>query len=732
MEILRLLLTSVAYFIAAKVALFYTIPPGYAAMIWPASGIALGFLLKFGYRQCIGVFLGSFAANLTNSASIGFFDFGLVDFLLPFVIACGAALQAVIGRYLIKRFIHENFALIEMLQIIKFIFLVGTIGTLISPTVGVTALLVAGSLAIDDLFVNWMNWWVGDSLGIILITPLVYLIFGQPSDSWGARRVSVGLPLITALILTAISVQLIKNQDNAKNKDEFGLKARVAVSSMEKQWATNIENLYAIRSLIEVNLASQSNAGLNANNFKGFVEHNMGRLSGVKALSWNPVIKHEDRESTEMSMRSEGFVDFSFTERDENGNLKVADEREKYVIVQYIEPFADNLAAHGFDVYSNKERQIAMDAARDWAEPVATAAITLVQENSIAKGVLAFLPVYIQRTPATSAEIRNQQLLGYAVGVFRVGDVLAAAVNLIGLSNAVILLMDATDETNPISLSGYEIGDDGTGAELQLSGLDYARNEYTYIEDINIGTRNWRLEISPTSAYFSNQRTWTAWGTPLAHFSVIVLFAFFILSITGRTILESDQRIALKNMNLALERQIQLRKAAEIKLAKLAESDGLTGLANRRAFDERLAELVEKSQERGTPFSLLILDIDFFKKINDTFGHAAGDEVLKKFSQLLRETVRSSDLVARIGGEEFAVLLNNSFGLVSKTVANEIRLRTERLHLNWEESPFSITVSIGVSDFPEGASTTRELLEKADNALYQAKRSGRNKVCLAK
>jgi diguanylate cyclase (GGDEF)-like protein len=166
-------------------------------------------------------------------------------------------------------------------------------------------------------------------------------------------------------------------------------------------------------------------------------------------------------------------------------------------------------------------------------------------------------------------------------------------------------------------------------------------------------------------------------------------------------------------------------------LDQRASTDTLTGLPNRGTFDARLASLSSYFDRYARPFSVIALDVDFFKKFNDTWGHEAGDRVLRHVAELLRGTVRDVDLPARLGGEEFVVLLPET-GLKQATeVAERIRRMLENRAVIWNGRPLSVTASLGVSSCPDCTMTPGELLAQADAALYRAKDAGRNQVAVA-
>ncbi|WP_439576169.1 PleD family two-component system response regulator [Phreatobacter sp.] len=165
---------------------------------------------------------------------------------------------------------------------------------------------------------------------------------------------------------------------------------------------------------------------------------------------------------------------------------------------------------------------------------------------------------------------------------------------------------------------------------------------------------------------------------------------------------------------------------------EMAVTDGLTGLHNRRYMENHLATLLEQAAMRGKPLSVLMLDIDYFKSVNDTYGHDAGDDVLREFAQRLKRNVRGIDLACRLGGEEFVVVMPDTDAGVASIVAERIRSRVagEPFAVQKGENALDITVSIGMAQrLPEDGGADA-LFRRADQALYRAKRDGRNRVVL--
>jgi diguanylate cyclase (GGDEF)-like protein len=168
------------------------------------------------------------------------------------------------------------------------------------------------------------------------------------------------------------------------------------------------------------------------------------------------------------------------------------------------------------------------------------------------------------------------------------------------------------------------------------------------------------------------------------------------------------------------------------RLETMAIKDGLTGLYLRRHMLERLGEEIAREMRKGTELSFLMIDLDFFKQYNDSFGHMAGDIVLKTISQILEEQFNHpGELVCRYGGEEFCVLLPDCPKSKAGVLANELRKKIEAREIILRRQKTHVTVSIGVAAFPKDAQGKDDLIFKADEALYQAKETGRNKVRVA-
>jgi diguanylate cyclase len=167
-------------------------------------------------------------------------------------------------------------------------------------------------------------------------------------------------------------------------------------------------------------------------------------------------------------------------------------------------------------------------------------------------------------------------------------------------------------------------------------------------------------------------------------------------------------------------------------LCMLSSRDALTGLSNRRQFELAIAREIDRVARAGEPALVLMADIDRFKQVNDTYGHAAGDEVIKAVAQALLDCVRPMDTVARFGGEEFAIILPNCPPAFGHTVAERIRMKVQRRPVSVAPGvEVAVTISLGGAFAPQWVRSSATLwIERADQQLYRAKAEGRNRACL--
>jgi diguanylate cyclase (GGDEF)-like protein len=181
---------------------------------------------------------------------------------------------------------------------------------------------------------------------------------------------------------------------------------------------------------------------------------------------------------------------------------------------------------------------------------------------------------------------------------------------------------------------------------------------------------------------------------------------------------EAVSRLGMQSLNNQLE--------------KMSRVDGLTGLCNRHFWEEQFVMEYKRDKRSKSPSALIMIDIDNFKKVNDTYGHPAGDEVIKALASVIKKATRETDIAGRYGGEEFAIILPDTPVANVEFVAERIRRLVEKYTVVYDEINIKFTISLGIAGFKHSQKDSTQWLDAADKALYQAKNSGKNRVILAK
>jgi diguanylate cyclase (GGDEF)-like protein len=389
------------------------------------------------------------------------------------------------------------------------------------------------------------------------------------------------------------------------------------------------------------------------------------------ALTATAYIEEVDRHERDDYERRNGFP---ITERGLTGP-RPADARPVYYPVTHAVAEQQGSAPIGYDVASDPSRGPYLNAARDLGRPTATEVMPLIIGGA---GINVYRPVYRDGAPTSTVAQRRAALIGFAAGAFLVDDLAEAAISTL------------PDDHDVQLRSGEEVV---IGPEASLEDAATA--------SVTIADRTWELVVRDPSR--------PAIGLPL----LIAVFGISLAALLGALVL------------------IWSRSERMRELQREASQDPLTGLRNRRSFEEDLRREVARSRRDGTTGALLTLDLDNFKRVNDTLGHPVGDRVIEEIAGVLGGRTRESDVLARIGGDEFAIVLPNcdeeEAQRVGETIATAVRE-----HVPQPSQVPRITVCVGIAMF--GAGTERDidaLIAEADAAMYAAKARGRDGVRLA-
>ena len=437
------------------------------------------------------------------------------------------------------------------------------------------------------------------------------------------------------------------------------------------------------------------------------------RYPGVTNISFTFRVPHARKLQFERAVRAEksplvkGLPEFA---------IKPPGERPEYAVLSYLEPMGKNVAAWGLDLNADPLRRSAVDRARDSGQISASSGVTLLRDgNTSIASTLLRLAVYRGGGVPGSVEERQRLYSGIVGSAVRVGEMIDATLSKEVLSRAQLQIYEAGGEGAEKDTLLFDSAASGATASAAAPG-EFSR--YGVTRSLAVGDREWRLLIVPRKdpVDFLDKA-----GTAAILAALLAISALLFWLMTSVAISESrGAELAKRNREAALLRE---------KLQEQAMRDRLTGLYNRNYVQEWFGLELHRAQRHGRPIAAIMLDIDHFKRFNDTFGHEAGDLVLRELAGALGRSTRGSDVASRYGGEEFLVLLPECPFDAALRRAERMREEVARLELRYDDRPLGpVTVSLGVAVFPDHAKESEELLRHADEALYLAKQSGRNRV----
>ncbi len=513
---MKILVLALAYFVLGRLSLLLAIPPGYATAIWPAAGLALSAVLLCGRGMWPGVYLGSFFVNFSTAmhAPAPVSLTGLV--VVPAVIATGASLQAVTGHALIRRFSGLPDKLIHLREIAGLIVFGGPASCVVSAITGVSALVAGDLLSAQNAPFSLLTWWVGDSIGVILFTPLLLVWMTPQRDRW-RRRLSVTVPLTLTFSLVLLLFVMSSRWEQSEVKDAFIETTNNMAGRSVRTLGSGLDALYSVESFFE------SSEAVDRTGFSSFAGRLMDVYPSLMALSWNERVRHERRDAFEERQRKD-FPCFRIRELAHGRQWVPASERAEYSVVTYIEPLAGNEAVIGFDVSSDPMRRETVARALSTGRMSATPAIELVQGSAkTGNGVLFLLPVH--------RETDHKDVVGYATAVVRINDVMEAA----AIPGAEFIRIQLVDESGP----GHPrtIYDN---FPRRPASAETGRAPLVNREELTIGGRRWVLRCEALPEYVETHRSWASWAMLTAGLLFTGLLGVTLLSMTGRTILVEE------------------------------------------------------------------------------------------------------------------------------------------------------------------------------------------------
>lgn len=493
---------------------------GLASPVWPAAGVAFAATLHWGWRALPGVFIGSVGTNLLWLLRLG--EPGPQSLFVPAAIGIGAVLGAAAGATLVLRFVGPVRRLDTPRAVMLTLAVGGLLATTVAPTIGVAAQLRTGLLSTSQAEFGWLTWWVGDSIGVIVFAPLALMLLPSQAEYWSGRRWKIAVPAL--LIFAILMAGVIQNaaQERARIDSAVQQLGDRAATDLARNIALHQEVLEGLSALVD---ASET---VTATEFAAYTNKVLARFPNLQALSWNPLVTEADLAAFQARQRAQpGLENFTVTERDAAGDLRPVSPRAEYVVVAYIEPIADNRTALGFDIFSNPARAAAIETARNTGRPTATRPIDLVQESGTQKGMLALLPVYRGGADPGSETARRAELRGFAVGVYRLGDLLTETFRGSDWDSVEVALVDVTDRANHVVIA--DLPARNSAAPDQVSAAPTATTS-----PLDVYGRTWELTVRPT---FIDSRNGVMAILLLTALALTLLLEAFLLVLSGMELL---------------------------------------------------------------------------------------------------------------------------------------------------------------------------------------------------
>jgi diguanylate cyclase (GGDEF)-like protein len=378
--------------------------------------------------------------------------------------------------------------------------------------------------------------------------------------------------------------------------------------------------------------------------------------------------------------------------------MVTAGERDEYFPILYsVDRDGPSQSPFGMDRISVANSRGGLERSRSSGATTSSGRIRITTGQFQGEmGVALSRPVYRRGVPLDTAEQRGRNLLGFTISIVVIRDLIDSMLKQIGSQGTRVVLYDeSARESERFLVVWPDI------AQKDPALADKQAHELQRRTAFTVGDRNWVAVMTPEAGSFSTAASWRAWAVAGAGLLFSLLLAVYV---------ESARRHAQS-------------------IHEQAVTDLLTGLYNRRYLWEHLKGEFSRARRRSTTIAAVMIDIDHFKRVNDSFGHEAGDFVLAEFGALLKRSVRGSDVACRYGGEEFALVLPEISIENVRRKAEALRQAVKSLALDHRGTPLGpISISLGVAVFPSHAEDADSLFRRADQALYEAKNAGRDRV----
>lgn len=577
------LATAVLYGAIGALALLLAGPPGYASPLYPAAGIALVAVLCCGRAALLGVLVGALFVN----GGLSWLRAGdaAAQWLLPLIISFGAVLQAWAGAALLRRFVGPVLVLNAPREIALAGLLGGLLASTISATVATSALVWAGALKPDGALSNWLTWWSGDALGVLIAAPLLLTLVGEPAADWRPRRRTLALPLLAATALVAVAMSEVGQLNRARHHAVFDREAERLGAEAQGRLDAALHALQALHG------AARVQGGLDRETLRIVSRWWLAQPIQLQAMGYSVRVPLAELAAFEAETRARGHANYSVFDRD--GGRERASSKE-VVAIRHIEPEVDNAAALGVNAMSVPAAREAIARTRSSGEPAATAAFRATQSQTDESSLVIYQALYAG--DAADRAAREAQFSGVVFVTLRAERALA------DLSKA-----------GPAFLNWCVIDRDPAAVRQRLAGgVDChlhreSVGEYSMDRTLQIGGRSFALHVwAEPHAVPGGQREST-WLLALSGMAAAALLGALLLTITGQA---RRTELAVNAGTEDLRNEVEERTKAEAAL---------------RETSERLRSILD-----NVPLGVIFMDpqghlLECNRRLCEMVGRAPGD-----------------------------------------------------------------------------------------------------------
>jgi diguanylate cyclase len=526
---------------------------------------------------------------------------------------------------------------------------------------------------------------------MLLFSPRITGKFGQYLPSLLAAIVGIAVSATAAGFTASREDKLAQAQFQAIAENHFMV--------MQNGLNEYVNRLRAVRALFD-----SSDGEVSRNSFEAFTRPLLQENAGIATLSWVPRVLGSERAEHEHEAERQGLAGYQIKQMGEGRKLSVSPDRDEYYPIFYgTVPRSSPL--YGLDLRSEPETLTELEQARDRDRLGFSPVVTLVSSGNTRSGFLFSLPVYRRGLPHGTIDERRRNLVGFVHGSMITSQMIDTIINNNNGPEGLDIFFfvpGTSAEAQPLYVHGSRLRSEPAQPASQAT-LD--AGEHVSRELLADGQRWLTMVMVPTPGgplMATHDRAW------------LVLIAGLIITGAVVSYIQVSRRHALRMTRV------------NQKFSDMAQTDTLTALPNRRAFMKSIHAAFAAANRGAKPFAVLYFDLDHFKDVNDTLGHAVGDALLRQVAARVRTAIRENDVVARFGGDEFAILQSDVEELdgagtlaakIGQVVAEPYDIDNNIVH---------ISASVGIARYTPEVTAPDAMMIQADLALYRAKEDGRN------